>query len=341
MKIVLKHSIKLMMLIGTLVAFTSCQEEEANFKIYEYPEQSVTGFSPSVARPTQEITINGTNFGTLKNAVTVFFNGVATTQSEIISVTDNQIIAKVPLKATSGKITVKVWTVTKEIPGDFSFIPGGEISNISPAFGLTGSLVTILGKNFGTDTADIDVKFSGVSAEIVSLADDKIVVKVPDANSGIISVYVGLQKIDGISFAVNEQKLTGTIIGTAGSWGNNSATTIAAALDGNIATFHDGLVTVGYLGYDLGATVKANITRVRYYPRSTHASRMAGGKFIGTNDATAVGTANGDVLHTIVGTPPVAWTEVIISSTTSYRYVYYYSGNNTNVAEIEFYGRKD
>lgn len=331
-----------MMLIGILIVLGGCEEQAANFKIYEYPEQNVTSFSPAAARPTENVTINGSNFGILKGAVTVFFNGVATTQDEIISVTDNQIIVKVPVKATSGKVTVKVWTYTKEIPGDFTFIPGGEITSISPAFGLEGSLVTILGKNFGTDASIISVKFGGVSAEIVSLADNKIVVKVPvGAISGIISVYVGLQKIDGISFAVNEEKLVGTIIGTPGSWGNNSATTIAAALDGNIATFYDGLATVGYLGYDFGTTVKVKVTRVRYYPRPTYEIRMDGGKFMGTNDSAKVGTANGDVLYTIVGKPPTAWSEVIVSSTVNYRYIYYYSGNNTNVAEIEFYGKKN
>lgn len=333
------------MLIGTLIVLGGCQEEAANFKIYEYPEQTVTGFSPSAARPTEQITINGSNFGILPKAVTVFFNGVAANRSDIISVTDNQIIVKVPAAATSGKITVKVWTNTKEIPGDFTFIPGGIFISASPLFGVEGALVTIIGKNFGTDPNMIKVGFGGVNGSIVSVTDTQIKVTIPVGGvTGTLTVTIGKQQIDGVYFLVGEEKLTGTIIGTPGSWGNNPLTTVAAAFDGNILTFVDGLNASGYLGYDLGATVKATIKRIRYYPRAGNAARLAGARLYGTNDPTKVGTTNGDLLFTIPTTPvpTYSWNEAVITSTTSYRYMYlYFSQGNINVNELEFYGKKD
>jgi len=324
------------------ILLTSC-EKGPSFREFNYPELTVNDFSPSAGRPGYQITINGTNFGDVKKAVTVYFNGVAATQDDIVSVTDKQIVVTVPKNATSGKIKVKVWQFTKEISGDFSFIPGGEISNISPGFGLEGSIVTILGKNFGTIPSDIKVTFGGVNAEVTSITDTKIEVKVPkDGVTGLIKLYVGLQEIEGIYFLVGEEKLTGTIIGTPGSWSNNPATTIAAAFDGNVTTFVDGAVASGYLGFDLGATTKAKLNRMRYYPRTGNAARMNGARVYGTNDPDKVGTTNGDLLYTITTAPIYDWNVATINSSTSYRYLYlYFSTGNLNVSELEFYGVKD
>lgn len=324
------------------ILFVSC-EKGPNYRAFNYPEQSVNGFSPNAGRPGYQITIKGSNFGDVKKAVTVYFNGIATSQDNIISVADQQIVVSVPQNASSGKITVKVWQFTKDVPGDFTFIPGGEITVTSPTFGLEGSLVTILGKNFGTTQSDIKVTFGGVNAEVVSVSNTKIEVKVPKGGiTGLIKVYVGLQEIQGIYFLVGEEKLTGTVIGTPGSWSNNPATTIAAAFDGDITTFVDGAVATGYLGYDLGATGAAKLNRMRYYPRTGNAARLSGAKVYGTNDLAKVGTTNGDLLYTIATTPIYDWNEAVINSTTKYRYLYlYFTTGNLNVSEVEFYGVKN
>lgn len=320
----------------------SC-EKDAQYRTFNYPELTVNSFSPSAGRPKYQITIKGTNFGDLKKAVTVYFNGIAASQDDIVSVADQQIVVYVPQNATTGKITVKVWQFTKEVPGgDFTFIPGGEISSISPSLGLAGAVVTILGKNFGTTLSDIKVTFGGVNAEIVSLTATKIEVKVPtNGVTGLIKVFVGLQEIEGIYFLVGEEKLTGTVIGTPGSWGNNAATTVAAAFDGNVTTFVDGLTETGFVGLDFGAAGAAKLKRMRYYPRSGQAARMVGAKLYGTNDAAKVGTTNGDALFTIETAPLYSWNEAAVTTTNSYRYLYlYFAGGYINVAEIEFYGVK-
>src|SRR6185369_14626094 len=83
-----------------------------------------------------------------------------------------------------------------------------------------------------------------------------------------------------------DNKLTGTIIGTAGSW-NNSGNTKEKAMDGNLSTFFDGPDpgTGEWVGLDFGSGVSNTISQVRYCPRGGWAARMVGGKFQGANVA--------------------------------------------------------
>jgi hypothetical protein len=133
-------------------------------------------------------------------------------------------------------------------------------------------------------------------------------------------------------------KLTGTIIGTSGSWGNNPATTKEAAMDGSLTTFYDALHSSGdWVGLDLG-TARV-ITQVKYCPRSNYVSRIIGGQFQGSN--TADFSSGVVTLFTISATPAYGvLTAQAISNTTPFRYVRYYgpTGGSCNIAEVEFYG---
>ncbi len=60
-------------------------------------------------------------------------------------------------------------------------------------------------------------------------------------------------------------KLTGTLIGTSGSY-RNQGNTIANAVDGNPNTFFDSPASNGWVGYDLGSM--DTITQVQFLPRS-------------------------------------------------------------------------
>lgn len=135
------------------------------------------------------------------------------------------------------------------------------------------------------------------------------------------------------------KKLTGTLIGTNGSWNNNAAVTKTAAVDGSLSTFFDGPTANGvWVGYDLGADSTQAVYKVRYAPRAGFASRMTGGVFQGSNVA---GFSTATTLFTIT-TAPVdgVYTEKMITSTAPYRYIRYLSPNNGfgDVAEVEFYG---
>jgi hypothetical protein len=129
--------------------------------------------------------------------------------------------------------------------------------------------------------------------------------------------------------------LTGTLIGTAGSWGNNPATTAAAAFDGNLSTYFDGPTANGdWVGLDLGTST--TISDIRYAPRTGYESRMVGGVFQASN---SVAFTNPVTLFTVTATPTSGtYATVIVTDPTAYRYVRYLgaAGSYGDVAEVEF-----
>lgn len=139
--------------------------------------------------------------------------------------------------------------------------------------------------------------------------------------------------------AVLLNKLTGTIIGTAGSF-NNSGNTKEKVFDNNLATFFDGPTANGvWAGLDFGAGVSNFVGLIKYCPRVTFASRMTGGVFQGANDPNFTSPTT---LFIITAAPAYSTlTSQLITVTNAFRYVRYLSPNNGygNVAEVEFWGR--
>ena len=131
--------------------------------------------------------------------------------------------------------------------------------------------------------------------------------------------------------------LAGTVIGTAGSFGNGG-NTIAKAFDGSLATYVDLAVANGaWAGLDLGGA--KTVAQIRFAPRAGYGQRMVGGAFQGSNVADfSSGVAT---LYTI-STKPVegSLTTVAVSGAAAYRYVRYLSPNGGygNVAEVTFIG---
>ncbi len=132
-------------------------------------------------------------------------------------------------------------------------------------------------------------------------------------------------------------KLTGNLIGTAGSY-QNKGNTIANAMDGNNASYFDAPAGVqGWVGLDLGTP--AEITQVQFVPRSGFASRMVGGIFQGsTTPDFSSGVTN---LFTVTASPAGGiYTSEPINNTTSSEYVRYLApvSGSGNIAEVEFDG---
>lgn len=140
-------------------------------------------------------------------------------------------------------------------------------------------------------------------------------------------------------FVNSTNKVTGTIIGTAGSWAN-SGNTIAKVFDNNVNTFYDAANATGdWAGLDFGAGVSNVIGQINYWPRTNNASRMLGGVFQGDNSPTF---PNPVTLYTITTTPPDAQqvvTSQTITNTKAFRYVRYLGPPNgwCNVAEVQFF----
>ena len=172
-----------------------------------------------------------------------------------------------------------------------------------------------------------------------------------EATAGTYSYYVTATNAKGESRASATRevttdkviKITGTIIGTSGSYGNNSSRIGKAALDGNLTTFYDAANASGdWVGYDLGTRYTAHVVYVKYTPRPSYPARMTGGKFQVAN----IADFSDAVTIAIVQETP---TEGVLTKLTApsgttkrYRYLRYIGPDNgsCNVAEVQFYGQK-
>ncbi|MDM8159319.1 IPT/TIG domain-containing protein [Labilibaculum sp. K2S] len=334
MKSYIKNIQFLVVFMVLAVIYSGC-DKDPEIKMYTYPAPLPTGFSPASGYAGTLITIEGSDFGDYKNAVSVFFNGVES--DLIVSCKDDEIVAQVPDGAISGKISLKVWTEIIDSIGSYIVIPSSKVSYLSSERGKPGDEVSIIGEKFGTDMADVQIFIGDAEAVVTSVSDNEIKFTIPDASSGALVLYVGTQVIPVSYFLIGDELLTGTLIGHSGSWGDNPATYITAAVDGDITTFVDGATKIGYVGYDVGEGKTALLTSVRYVPRASHPQRMTGGEIRGANDPTLFDAVT---LYTITEEPTVeVYTEAAITTNESYRYIYYYSDEgNCNIAEIEFYG---
>ena len=133
-------------------------------------------------------------------------------------------------------------------------------------------------------------------------------------------------------------RLTGTAIGTPGSWGNRG-NTIAKVFDGSTSTFFDAPTADGnWAGLDLGAP--AVVRQIAYAPRSGYTARMVGGAFQASD--TADFSANVVTLYTIAAVPPAGrlTTVTLPATATPFRYVRYLApaGSYGNVAELQLFG---
>jgi len=141
--------------------------------------QSITGFTPNVGAPGDQIVIIGSGF--LAGSITVRFwsNKVVT----VDSVTDDShITATVPASATTGPVSVQSGSgPINYSPTDFTVIGTGPyITGFSPTYGVPGdpNSISIYGVHFTGATA---VRFSGASAtfSVASQAGTNITAYVP------------------------------------------------------------------------------------------------------------------------------------------------------------------
>lgn len=253
MKQLLKYSIRLFIAVGVVSLFFAC-EAGPNFKEYTYPAQKASGISATVGFPGQNITITGTNFDTLRNAVKVWFGGVLATN--VVSNNGTQIVVTIPAAAVSGKVGLQVWTTKTDSIGTFTVLPAPVISTVishgmAQNIALPGDTVYISGRNFPTNISNVAVDFNGTAAPtITSLNPTLIKVIAPSGyTAGNVNVtFNGSFKVSGSSLApgisagdvsiiflknymapfttsnmVKEQGFTGSNWGTPDYWTINSA----------------------------------------------------------------------------------------------------------------------
>jgi len=152
---------------------------------------SIIEFIPDSGPVGTSVTIFGTGFSTTPSQNTVTFNGVS---ASVTSSTTTQIVATVPVGATTGVIGVtapggsaasaQVFTVT-------STTGAPTITGFTPTIGVAGTAVTVTGTNFETVPSNNVLKFNQTYAPVISPTTTSLNTTVPFYTaSGPISVTI-------------------------------------------------------------------------------------------------------------------------------------------------------
>ena len=227
------------------------------------PSPVIVSFAPLSGPVGTSVTITGTDLGA---ATVLTFNGVSALPAT--SNTATQIVALVPVTATTGKISVTTAGGSYTTASNFTITPG--VTSFSPISGLEGTTVTITGTGLLSATS---VKFNGVSAAMPLTSDTatQIVAVVPiGATTGKISVttaagtgtsLANFTVLAGItSFAPSKGAIgasvtiTGTTLGGATFVRFNG---LAGAISSNTATQIVAVVPVGATTGKISVTTAA------------------------------------------------------------------------------------
>lgn len=149
---------------------------------------SILAFTPISGSIGSTVVISGTGFSTTPSQNALTFNGTAATVS---SSTTTQLVATVPIGATTG--TLSVTTPNGSATSAQSFVittdPGTPtITGFSPSIGAAGVTVTISGTGFDTTVANDRVIFNRHLGSVSAASATSISATVPTSVSGPISV---------------------------------------------------------------------------------------------------------------------------------------------------------
>ncbi|WP_316751985.1 IPT/TIG domain-containing protein [Pedobacter gandavensis] len=167
-----------------------------NLGQYIYQALSVQNVFPANGPAGSQIRITGAGFSSTTGPATVFINGKP---ALVVSVSDEIIVAEVPLDAGFGPIVVKV--DGKEAKGqNFTY---QAISSIKPLSGGKNTKVTINGVGFEELAEGNQIDFNGTTATVLEATKEKLVVLAPDGvKTGPLSVNINGQKTAGPVFTV-------------------------------------------------------------------------------------------------------------------------------------------
>ena len=163
------------------------------------PTPSITSLAPVSGPVGRLVTVAGTNFGAIKGASTVAFNGTAATPTTWSA---TSIVVPVPAGATTGSVVVTVGGAAS--PGvAFTVMPTPTVTSLAPSSGPVGTAVTISGTNFSASEGTSAVTVNSTSATPTNWSATSIVVPVPaGATTGNVIVTVGGVASVGVTFIV-------------------------------------------------------------------------------------------------------------------------------------------
>lgn len=192
------HALAALLTVGIM----SACEQEANIKEYVYPEPTIASIYPTEGYTGTQVIVNGNNLSNYADAIKLYVG--ATEVTNIISCKNDRIIFEVPSEATTGTVSLKVWTHELEDIGTFTVIPTPEITQITSSnaagdiFGAAGDRITISGKAFGTNPDNVTVTINNKELILNSVDETQIEATLPDNfTSGIILVRVRDLTLEG------------------------------------------------------------------------------------------------------------------------------------------------
>jgi len=151
------------------------------------PLPAISTFAPTTGRAGITVTITGVNFSPTPADNIVKLGDV---QATVISATSTELVITIPNGAPSTLFTLTIHGVMVISHDVFLVIPPPTIDSFSPAGGLIGSTVSIVGTRFSTTGGNL-VKFNDIQAQITDATATEIKVKVPaNATTGKIHVTV-------------------------------------------------------------------------------------------------------------------------------------------------------
>ena len=149
-----------------------------NFESQGSSGAEIHSFSPRAAFFNDTISIRGKYFSYVKSRNRVFFGNQ---RAKIVSASDTLLKVLAPVNPVSKQVGIRVIVArntTISVKYFTYFIP--KMLNFFPKEGAHGDIITIKGENLGDKMEVYEVKFGGWSAEIVSVNNNEIKVKVPD-----------------------------------------------------------------------------------------------------------------------------------------------------------------
>lgn len=136
------------------------------------------------------VTIKGEFFSAIPAQNRVSFNNV---QATVVSSSPTEIKVLVPdaLDAASSTVSVEVPEVGKTTATGISFqLSNPQITSFTPTSGRAGAIVTLSGANFHPNFTKNEIKFAGVTAEIVSSSSQAITFRMPSTSDTLGSISV-------------------------------------------------------------------------------------------------------------------------------------------------------
>lgn len=199
----------------------------------------VTGVSPDLGGMNSSVTISGSNFGATQGNSTLTFNG--TTASSIASWSNTQIVANVPIGATTGPVNVVVNSIQGISSATYTVIHP-VITSVTPPSASIGGSVTVTGTGFGAYTGGGQVQFNGAAVDAYPWSDTSITASVPTgATSGPLTVVYDGVASNSVSFTVLEPLSVTAISPAAGAVGATvtiTGTGFGASQSDSVVTFN-------------------------------------------------------------------------------------------------------